>query len=110
MTDLAGWDAFEAETALAAVAVPVVAIQSTTMDSALQRVSLTTDRSSPWLDLIRTQVLGAAVTLLPGIERNSLGRGTEFSTQQTQFAQPGCRPEPRVNRRCIAASRPSTGR
>lgn len=66
MTDLAGWDAGEAENALAAVMSPLLAIQSTTMDSALRRVSLTPDRRSPWLDLIGTQVPGAAVAILPG--------------------------------------------
>jgi pimeloyl-ACP methyl ester carboxylesterase len=66
MTDLAGWDAGEVEDALDKVAVPLLAIQSTTMDSALKRVSLTCDGSSPWLDLIRTHVPAAAVAFLPG--------------------------------------------
>lgn len=66
MTDLAGWDAGEVEGALGMVAVPLLAIQSTTMDAALKRVSLTPGGSSPWVDLIRTQVPGAAVAILSG--------------------------------------------
>jgi pimeloyl-ACP methyl ester carboxylesterase len=66
MTDLAGWDAGEVEDALDRVGVPLLSIQSTTMDAALQRVSLTPGRSSPWLDVIRTHVPGAVVAILPG--------------------------------------------
>lgn len=66
MTDLAGWDAGEVESALDAVAVPVLAVQSTTMDTALRRVPLATGQGSPWLDLIRAHVPGAAVAVLPG--------------------------------------------
>ena len=66
MTDLAGWDAGEVENALDVVAVPLLAIQSTTMDTALRRVSLTPGENSPWIDLIRTHVPDAAVEILPG--------------------------------------------
>jgi len=66
MTDLAGWDAGEVEDALDRVGVPLLAIQSTTMDAALTRVSLTPGRNSPWLDVIRTHVPGAVVAILPG--------------------------------------------
>lgn len=66
MTDLAGWDAGKVESALDAVAVPVLAIQSTTMDTALRRVPLTPGRSSPWVDLIRAHVSDVTVAILPG--------------------------------------------
>jgi pimeloyl-ACP methyl ester carboxylesterase len=66
LRDLAGWDAAEVEGALDAVGVPVLAIQSTTMDTARERVSLTTGLSSPWLDLVRAHLPSAAVEILPG--------------------------------------------
>lgn len=66
MTDLAGWDASEVENALDMVGVPLLAIQSTTMGTALKRVPLTPGQSSPWVDLIRTHVPDAAVAILPG--------------------------------------------
>jgi pimeloyl-ACP methyl ester carboxylesterase len=66
MTDLAGWDAGEVESALDVVGVPLLAIQSTTMDTARERVSLTPGQSSPWIDLVRAHVPQAAVAILPG--------------------------------------------
>ena len=76
ITNLAGWDAGEVEAALDCVAVPVLAIQTTTMDTARQRISLQPGQSSPWLDLIRAHVPRAeTVTLFgsghfPQIERS----------------------------------------
>ena len=64
--NLARWDAAEVADALDAVGVPVLAIQSTTMDTARERVSLTAGLSSPWIDLVRAHVPGAAVEILPG--------------------------------------------
>ncbi len=66
MTDLAGWDAGEVEAALDAIAVPLLAIQSTTMDTTLKRVPLAPGQSSPWTDLIRAHVPGATVAILTG--------------------------------------------
>jgi pimeloyl-ACP methyl ester carboxylesterase len=66
MTDLAGWDASEVEAALDAVAVPMLVIQSTTMDTELKRVPLAPGQSSPWIDLIRAHVPSAAVAILAG--------------------------------------------
>ncbi len=66
MTDLACWDAGEVEDALDAASVPVLAIQSTTMDTALKRVSLTPGLASPWLDLVRARIPGATIKVLPG--------------------------------------------
>jgi len=66
LRNLAGWDAGEVEAALDAVDVPVLAIQSTTMDTARERVSLTTGLSSPWIDLVRAHVPRAALEMLAG--------------------------------------------
>lgn len=66
LTNLAGWDAREVESALDSVAVPVLAIQSTAMDTARQRVSLDTGRDSPWLDLVRDRVPRAKIEILSG--------------------------------------------
>ena len=61
MADLAGWDAGDVVSALAAVRVPLLAIQSTTMNTARERVSLAPGQNSPWLDLIRAHVPTAGV-------------------------------------------------
>lgn len=66
MTDLAGWDAGEVAAALDAVDIPVLAIQSTTMDTSLQRVPLGPGQSSPWLELVRAHVSDTTVAVLPG--------------------------------------------
>ena len=66
MTDLAGWDAGKVESALDRVGVPVLAIQSTTMNSALKRVPLAPGQNSPWIDLIRAHVPSATIVILPG--------------------------------------------
>jgi len=66
LRNLAGWDAGEVEAALDAVDVPVLAIQSTTMDTARERVSLTAGLSSPWIDLVRAHLPGAVVEIVPG--------------------------------------------
>lgn len=66
MTDLAAWDAGNAGSALAAVRVPLLAIQSTTMDSTRKRVSLQPGGESPWLNLIRATVPTATIAALPG--------------------------------------------
>ena len=60
LENLATWDAAEVEGALDAVDVPVLAIQSTTMDTARERVSLTTGLTSPWIDLVRAHIPQAA--------------------------------------------------
>ncbi|MEO3761225.1 hypothetical protein ABGB19_23470 [Mycobacterium sp. B14F4] len=66
LTNLAGWDAREVESALNSVRVPLLAIQSTTMDTARERVSLDTGRDSPWLDLVRGRVPEAKIEILSG--------------------------------------------
>ena len=66
MVDLAGWDAGDAVGALAAVRARMLAIQSTTMDTARERVPLEPGADSPWLDLIRTVVPTAVAAELHG--------------------------------------------
>ena len=66
LTDLAGWDAREVENALDSIRVPLLAIQSTTLDTARERVSLEPGQSSRWLDLVRAHVPQAIIEMLPG--------------------------------------------
>lgn len=66
MTDLAGWDAREMESALDSVDVPLLAIQSTTLDTARRRVSLEPGLSSPWLELVSAHVPSASIEMLHG--------------------------------------------
>ena len=68
ITNLAGWDADQVESALDAVTVPLLAIQSTTMDVTRARVSLLPGQSSGWIDLVRAHVPQAAVAMLPGCD------------------------------------------
>ena len=66
-TRLVGWDAAQMAEALDEVRVPLLVIQSTTLNTERLRVSLDAGRSSPWLDLARDRVPGARVEVLPGI-------------------------------------------
>jgi pimeloyl-ACP methyl ester carboxylesterase len=66
LTNLAGWDAREVESALDSVRVPLLAIQSTTLDTARERVSLELGQNSPWIDLVLAHVPQATVVMLPG--------------------------------------------
>ncbi|ULE31338.1 alpha/beta fold hydrolase [Mycobacterium sp. IDR2000157661] len=66
LTDLARWDAGEVEAVLDAVDVPLLAIQSTTMDTARERVSLSPGVMSVWLDLVGIHVPHARSAILPG--------------------------------------------
>lgn len=59
---LAGWDAAEAPDALASVRVPLLAIQTTFVNSERVRVPLTAGQTSHWLELVRPY---ARVEILP---------------------------------------------
>ena len=88
ITDLAGWDAGEVEAALDGVVVPVLAIQTTTMDTARERVSLEPGLSSPWVDLIRAHVPQADVTVLFGAGHfPQIERSDEITALIADFAQ-----------------------
>jgi pimeloyl-ACP methyl ester carboxylesterase len=64
LADLARWDAGDMEAALSGIAAPVLAIQTTTLDVARERVSLSPDRESAWLDLVRSHVPHVQVATL----------------------------------------------
>lgn len=66
MTDLAGWDAGRVEDALDGVNVPLLVIQTTTMDITRERVSLAPDLGSGWIDLVRAHVPPATIARLHG--------------------------------------------
>ncbi len=88
LTDLAGWDAGEVERALDAVGVPVLAIQTTTMDTTRRRVSLAAGLRSPWLDLVRAHVPAAEVAVLPGSGHfPQIEKADEVSALIAGFAQ-----------------------
>lgn len=97
LRNLATWDAAEMEGALDAVDVPVLAIQSTTMDTARERVSLTTGLTSPWIDLLHAHIPQAGVAILAGtshypqIERSGEVNAliTEFALNEQTFPQEG---------------------
>lgn len=61
------WDAERMESALAAVRVPLMVIQSTTVDSSRKRAPLKAGQTTPFLDLIRSKVPGARIEVLPGV-------------------------------------------
>lgn len=63
LADVAGWDADELPEALQALQVPLLAIQTTFVNSQSQRVPLSAGQSSPWLDLIRPY---GRIEVLPG--------------------------------------------
>jgi pimeloyl-ACP methyl ester carboxylesterase len=87
LENLAVWDASEVEGALHAVGVPVLAIQSTTMDTARERVSLTAQLSSPWLDMVSTHVPQAAIATLPGTSHfPQIERADDVAALIAQFA------------------------
>jgi pimeloyl-ACP methyl ester carboxylesterase len=64
---MARWDAGQMVAALAAVRVPLLAIQSTTMSPERKRSSMRAGQTSPWLDLLRKRVPGARIEILPGL-------------------------------------------
>lgn len=64
--DMARWDAAQMDAALAAVRAPLLAIQTTTRDAQLRRTSLKAGETSPWLELLRQEVAGARIEVLPG--------------------------------------------
>ena len=63
---MVGWDARRMEAALAAVRVPLMVIQSTTMNAERIRVSLAQGQTSPWLDLVKARAPGARIEIISG--------------------------------------------
>ena len=64
---MVGWDARHMESALSAVRVPLMVVQSTTMNAERIRVSLSPGQSSPWLDLVKARAPGARIEIVPGV-------------------------------------------
>lgn len=91
LADLADWDAAEAVKALAAVRVPLLAIQSTTMDSGRARLSLQPGQNSPWLDLIRAEVPMAIIAELFGAGHfPQIEQAGEVNAAIAQFVRREC--------------------
>ena len=67
LTRLVAWDAREMEQALDAVHVPMLVVQSTTLNAERRRVPLRAEQSSPWLELVRQHVPRAHIEILPGL-------------------------------------------
>lgn len=63
---LAGWDAAEVRPALDSVRVPLLAIQTTFVNSERVRVPLAPGQSSPWLELLREHAPDAHIVALSG--------------------------------------------
>lgn len=61
------WDAAHLESALGAVRVPLLVIQTTTLNAERKRVSLKAGETTPWLELVRNHVPQARVEVLPGL-------------------------------------------
>jgi pimeloyl-ACP methyl ester carboxylesterase len=61
------WDARHMDEALAAIRVPLLVIQATTLNAERKRVSLRADDTTPWLELVRRQVPQARIEVIPGI-------------------------------------------
>jgi len=64
---MARWDAENMERALAAVKVPLLAIQSTYFNAERKRVPLKEGETSPWLDMVRRNVPQAQIELVTGV-------------------------------------------
>ncbi len=64
---IAGWDAGEMDAALDEVRVPLLAIQSTYLNSARVRVAIEPGATSPWIDLLRARVQGARIEVVAGV-------------------------------------------
>lgn len=58
------WDAVRMEPALAGVAAPLMAIQSTYLNPERKRVRLQAGQSSPWLDLLRSRATRARIEIV----------------------------------------------
>lgn len=61
------WDAENMERALAAVNVPLLAIQSTSLNAERKRVALKLGETTPWLDMVRRHAPHARIEIIPGV-------------------------------------------
>jgi pimeloyl-ACP methyl ester carboxylesterase len=63
---LCGWDAEKMDSALAQIRVPLLLIQSTTVNENMERVSLQPGAITPWLALVGDHVPGARIEIVSG--------------------------------------------
>ena len=61
------WDAENMARALAAVKVPLLAIQSTNLNAERKRVALKPGETSPWLDMVRRHAPHSRIEIIPGV-------------------------------------------
>jgi pimeloyl-ACP methyl ester carboxylesterase len=66
-TDILVWDTTESVEALRSLKVPLLAIQSTTVDANLKRIPITPGVETPWMKAIRENVPGARIVLIEGV-------------------------------------------
>ena len=64
---IARWDTTHMERALAAVKVPLLVIQSTSVLAGDKRVPMQAGETSPWLDLVRRHAPQAQIEIIPGM-------------------------------------------
>jgi pimeloyl-ACP methyl ester carboxylesterase len=64
---MARWDAARMEAALGAMRVPLMVIQSTTLNTDRKRVPLKEGETTPWLDLVRKRVPTARIEGIAGV-------------------------------------------
>jgi pimeloyl-ACP methyl ester carboxylesterase len=84
------WDAGEFDSAMAAVRVPVLVIQSTTRNAALQRAPLKAGESSPYLEMLRKGLPQAQVEVIPEVGHfTQLEAAAEVNRLIERFAAAG---------------------
>ena len=66
LADIVKWDAGEMDAALSSVSVPLLTIQTTTLNVARERVSLAVEGESAWLDLVRGHQPEVQIATLDG--------------------------------------------
>ena len=64
---MARWDAARMDAALDAMRVPLMVIQSTTLNADRKRVPLKEGETTPWLDLVRKRVPTARIEVIAGV-------------------------------------------
>ena len=67
VADMAAWDASHSELRIAALSVPVLAIQSTCVDAERRRTILQPGETTPWTETLLKHVPTAQVEYIPGI-------------------------------------------
>lgn len=64
---MAQWDAARMDAALDAIRVPLMVIQSTTLNADRKRVPMKKGETAPWLDLVRKRVPTARIEVIAGV-------------------------------------------